>query len=39
MTDTTLAFPHGDPNHLHEIVRLRDLAREQIAKFSGEPKL
>jgi fatty-acyl-CoA synthase len=29
----------GDPNHLHEIVRLRDLAREQIAKFSGEPKL
>jgi fatty-acyl-CoA synthase len=29
----------GDPNHLHEIVRLRDLAREEIAKFSGEPKL
>jgi acyl carrier protein len=29
----------GDPNRLHEIVRLRDLAREEIARFSGEPKL
>jgi fatty-acyl-CoA synthase len=29
----------GDPNHLHEIVRLRDLAREAIAKHSREPKL
>lgn len=29
----------GDPNHLQEIVRMRDAAREEIAKYSGEPKL
>ena len=28
-----------DPNQLHEIVRLRDLAREAIGRFSGEPVL
>ena len=28
-----------DPNHLREIVRLRDQAREAIARFSGEPLL
>jgi fatty-acyl-CoA synthase len=37
-------YPSGDvatddPNHLHEIVRLRDLAREAIGKYSGEPVL
>jgi len=32
-------FPSNDPNHLHEIVRLRDLAREAIGKYSGEPVL
>ena len=32
-------FPANDPNHLQEIVRLRDLAREAIAKHSGEPAL
>jgi 1-acyl-sn-glycerol-3-phosphate acyltransferase len=32
-------FPSNDPNHLHEIVRLRDLAREAIGKYSGEPIL
>ncbi len=32
-------FPANDPNHLHEIVRLRDLAREAIAKGAGEPVL
>jgi 1-acyl-sn-glycerol-3-phosphate acyltransferase len=29
----------GDPNHLQAIVRLRDQAREAIAKYSGEPLL
>ena len=29
----------GDPNHLQEIVRLRDQAREVIARYSGEPLL
>jgi 1-acyl-sn-glycerol-3-phosphate acyltransferase len=28
-----------DPHHLQEIVRLRDLAREAIGKYSGEPVL
>ncbi len=32
-------LPGDDPNHLHEIVRLRDLAREAIARYSGEPIL
>ena len=32
-------FPANDPNHLHEIVRLRDTARAAIAKYSGEPIL
>jgi len=32
-------FPANDPNHLQEMVRLRDLAREAIAKHSGEPML
>ena len=32
-------FPASDPLHLQEIVRLRDLAREAIAKYSGEPML
>ncbi len=32
-------FPANDPNHLQEIVRLRDLAREAIAKYAGEPVL
>jgi len=32
-------FPANDPNHLQEMVRLRDLAREAIAKHSGEPAL
>ena len=32
-------FPVNDPNHLQEIVRLRDLAREAIGKHSGEPVL
>ena len=30
---------NGDPNQLHAIVRLRDEAREVIARYSGEPKL
>lgn len=30
---------NGDPNHLPEIVRLRDQAREAIARYSGEPLL
>lgn len=29
----------GDPNHLQEIVRLRDQVREIIARHSGEPAL
>jgi fatty-acyl-CoA synthase len=29
----------GDPNHLQEIVKLRDEAREAIARYSGEPLL
>jgi len=29
----------GDPNHLQEIVRLRDETREAIARYSGEPLL
>ena len=29
----------GDPNQLQEIVRLRDEAREVIARYSGEPLL
>jgi fatty-acyl-CoA synthase len=29
----------NDPEHLQEIVRLRDLAREAIARHSGEPLL
>ncbi len=29
----------GDPNHLQEIVRLRDETREAIARHSGEPLL
>jgi len=28
-----------DPNHLREIVRLRDQTREAIARYSGEPLL
>jgi len=32
-------FPSSDPNHLQEIVRLRDLARQAIGKYSGEPVL
>jgi len=32
-------LPVDDPNHLHEIVRLRDLAREAIGRYSGEPIL
>ena len=32
-------FPASDPNHLQEIVRLRDLTREAIAKYAGEPVL
>jgi 1-acyl-sn-glycerol-3-phosphate acyltransferase len=32
-------FPANDPNHLQEIVRLRDLAREAIGKHTGEPVL
>ena len=30
---------NGDPNQLQEIVRLRDEAREVIARYSGEPLL
>jgi 1-acyl-sn-glycerol-3-phosphate acyltransferase len=30
---------NGDPNQLQEIVRLRDAAREAIARYSGEPLL
>ncbi len=29
----------ADPNQLHEIVRVRDLSREAIGRFSGEPVL
>jgi fatty-acyl-CoA synthase len=32
-------FPVNDPNHLQEIVRLRDLTREAIGKHTGEPVL
>ncbi|HUL35754.1 MAG TPA: AMP-binding protein [Candidatus Eisenbacteria bacterium] len=32
-------FPANDPNHLQEMVRLRDLAREAIGKYSGEAVL
>jgi fatty-acyl-CoA synthase len=32
-------FANGDPNQLQEIVRLRDEAREAIARHSGEPLL
>jgi len=31
------ALPSGGPRHLPEIVRLRDLSREAIARYSGEP--
>jgi 1-acyl-sn-glycerol-3-phosphate acyltransferase len=31
------AMPNGGPRHLPEIVRLRDLSREAIARYSGEP--
>ncbi len=31
------ALPSGGPRHLPEIVRLRDLSREAIARHSGEP--
>jgi 1-acyl-sn-glycerol-3-phosphate acyltransferase len=31
------AMPSGGPRHLPEIVRLRDLSREAIARHSGEP--
>jgi fatty-acyl-CoA synthase len=30
---------NDDSNHLQEIVRLRDAAREAIARYSGEPLL
>jgi fatty-acyl-CoA synthase len=30
---------NGDPNQLQAVVRLRDQAREAIAKYSGEPLL
>jgi len=33
------AAASGDPNHLREMVRLRDQAREAIARYSGEPLL
>jgi fatty-acyl-CoA synthase len=33
------AKANNDPEHLHEIVRLRDLSREAIARHSGEPLL
>jgi fatty-acyl-CoA synthase len=32
-------LPASDPNHLQEIVRLRDAAREAIGKYAGEPVL
>ena len=32
-------FPASDPHHLQEMVRMRDLAREAIARYSGEPML
>jgi fatty-acyl-CoA synthase len=32
-------FPASDPNHLQEIVRLRDATREAIGKYAGEPVL
>jgi 1-acyl-sn-glycerol-3-phosphate acyltransferase len=31
------AMPSGGPGHLPEMVRLRDLSREAIARHSGEP--
>jgi len=31
------AMPDGGPRHLPEMVRLRDLSREAIARHSGEP--
>ena len=31
--------PNGDPSQLRQVVRLRDLAREAIARHSGEPLL
>ncbi len=31
------AMPNGGPHHVQEIVRLRDLSREAIARYSGEP--
>ena len=31
------AMPSGGSRHLPEIVRLRDLSREAIARYSGEP--
>jgi len=33
------SVPNGDPRQLPEIVRLRDLSREAIARHSGEPLL
>ncbi|MDP9158992.1 MAG: 1-acyl-sn-glycerol-3-phosphate acyltransferase, partial [Acidobacteriota bacterium] len=33
------ALSSQDPGHLQEIVRLRDLAREEIGRHSGEPVL
>jgi hypothetical protein len=30
-------MPSGGPGHLPEMVRLRDLSREAIARHSGEP--
>jgi len=33
------AMPNGGPRHLPEIVRLRDLSREAIARYSGEPMI
>jgi fatty-acyl-CoA synthase len=33
------SVPSGDPNHLQEMVRLRDSVREAIARYSGEPLL
>jgi hypothetical protein len=31
--------PAPDSSDWHEVVRLRDAAREQIARYSGEPLL
>ncbi len=33
------AIPEGDPRHLPEMVRLRDVSRAEIARHSGEPML